>query len=774
MNGITLHNGGAYYIGGRQWIADSGDSSGAPAGVAGLSVSREEARKQTMAWQILQAHNTSGDMQNLKIRFDKLTSHDITYVGIIQTARASGLTKFPMPYALTTCHNSLCAVGGTINEDDHVFGLSAAKKYGGMYVPPHLAVIHQFAREMLAECGAMILGSDSHTRYGALGTMAMGEGGPELVKQLLEQTYDIRYPQVVAVNLTGAPVRGVGPQDVALALIGAVFKTGFVKNKVLEFVGPGIAGLSNDFRIGIDVMTTETTCLSSIWETDDTTKQWYDIHGRSGCYRKLQPGPAAYYDAVVDIDLSRIRPMIAMPFHPSLAYPIDEVNANLSDILHETEERAKTAFGDEVQCSLKDKIVDGRLLVDQGVIAGCAGGGFENLCAAAGILDGAHTGNGEFALDVYPASMPIYLELLKNGCAAKLIEAGAVMKTCFCGPCFGAGDTPANNGFSIRHSTRNFPNREGSKPQKGQVAYVALMDARSIAATAANKGFLTPATDLDRDIPVYSYHFDRTIYENRVFDSHGKADPDEKLVLGPNIKDWPKMEPLPDNLILKVVAEIHDPVTTTDELIPSGETSSYRSNPLGLAEFTLSRRVPAYVGLAKEVRGAEEALLSGGCAGKALPELQQVIPVIKVQFPDVKHENIGIGSTIFAVKPGDGSAREQAASCQKVLGGWANIANEYATKRYRSNLINWGMLPFLIPAGDLPFQDLDWLFFPKIREAVANGDDSITGCAVKKSDAPGDPAGGELRPFTVTLGDLTDEERRIILDGCLINYNRMK
>jgi len=773
MKGITLHSGGAYYIGGRQWIADSGEAA-AMSGVAGLSITRDEARRQTMAYQILSAHNTSDNERNLRIRFDKLTSHDITYVGIIQTARASGLTRFPMPYALTTCHNSLCAVGGTINEDDHVFGLSAAKKYGGMYVPPHLAVIHQFAREMLAECGAMILGSDSHTRYGALGTMAMGEGGPELVKQLLSQTYDIRYPEVVAVNLTGTPVRGVGPQDVALALIGAVFQSGFVKNKVLEFVGPGIANLSMDFRIGIDVMTTETTCLSSIWETDDRTKSWYDIHGRSEAYRRLAPGAAAYYDAVVDIDLSKIRPMIAMPFHPSLAYPIEEVNANLPDYLHETEERAKTVFGSDASYSLMDKIVDGRLLVDQGVIAGCAGGGFENLCAAAEILDGARTGNGEFALDVYPASMPIYLELVKNGCAAKLTLAGAVMKTCFCGPCFGAGDTPANNGFSIRHSTRNFPNREGSKPQKGQAAFVALMDARSIAATAANKGFLTPATDLDRDIPVYTYHFDRSIYENRVYDSKGVAHPEEKLILGPNIKDWPSMRALPENLILKVTAEIHDPVTTTDELIPSGETSSYRSNPLGLAEFTLSRRVPEYVGLAKEVRAAEEALAGGSCAGKALPELRQVMPVIKAQFPDVSHENMGIGSTIFAVKPGDGSAREQAASCQKVLGGWANIANEYATKRYRSNLINWGMLPFLIPSGDLPFHNLDWLFFPGIRKAVAEKQETITGYAVIKSSAPGSPEGGHLTPFTVTLGDLTDEERQIILDGCLINYNRQK
>ncbi|MCH3998028.1 MAG: hydratase [Lachnospiraceae bacterium] len=770
MNGITLHENGAYYADGR-WIEDNAEAAAA-LGAIGRACPKEDAKKNTMAYGILSSHNTSGDDENLKIKFDKLTSHDITYVGIIQTARASGLKKFPIPYALTNCHNSLCAVGGTINEDDHVFGLSAAKKYGGMYVPPHLAVIHQFAREMLAECGGMILGSDSHTRYGALGTMAVGEGGPELVKQLLSQTYDIKYPKVVAIYLTGEPVRGVGPQDVALSIIGAVFRSGFVKNKVMEFVGPGIRNLSTDFRIGIDVMTTETTCLSSIWETDENTKKWYDIHGRSEAYKELHPGRTAYYDGVVTVDLGAVRPMIAMPFHPSNAYTIDEVNHNLADILHETEERAKVSFGREVKYSLKDKIVGGKFLVDQGVIAGCAGGGFENLCAAADILEGEHTGNGEFSLSVYPASMPIYMELLRNGCAAKLIEAGAVMKTCFCGPCFGAGDTPANNAFSIRHSTRNFPNREGSKPQDGQVASVALMDARSIAATAANQGFLTAATDIDRGYGVYEYHFDKTIYENRVFDSHGKADPDTELVLGPNIRDWPKMQPLPENLIMKVAAEIHDPVTTTDELIPSGETSSYRSNPEKLAGFALSRKVPEYVGLAKEVRSAEEALVSGNCAGKALPELRQVMPVIKSQFSGVEHENMGIGSAIFSVKPGDGSAREQAASCQKVLGGWANFANEYATKRYRSNLINWGMLPFLIPAGNLPFKDYDWLFFPDIREAVKNKAEKITGYVVKKSDEPGNPAGGALTPFTVTLGDLTDEEREIILDGCLINYNR--
>ncbi len=759
---VTLQQGGAYYLGNGAFVKDDAQTPAALA-AAGVSVSKDEARNRTMAWQILSAHNVGDDTEKLHIRFDQLTSHDITYVGIIQTARASGLEKFPMPYVLTNCHNSLCAVGGTINEDDHMFGLTAAKKYGGTYVPPHLAVIHQYAREMMAGCGRMILGSDSHTRYGALGTMAMGEGGPELVKQLLNQTYDIKRPEVIAINLTGAPKHGVGPHDINIALIGAVFANGFVKNKVLEFVGPGIANLSEDFRIGIDVMTTETTCLSSIWETDEKTQEWLALHGRVDAYKKLQPGEGAYYDGVIDIDLSTIEPMIAMPFHPSMAYTIDEVNRNLKDVLHDVEERAKVSFGEKVSCNLQDKIVDGRLLVDQGIIAGCAGGGFENICEAAGILNGESCGDGKFSLSVYPASQPIYMEIVRNGVAAQLMEAGAVLKTAFCGPCFGAGDTPANNAFSIRHSTRNFPNREGSKPQQGQISYVALMDARSIAATAANQGFLTPATAMDKDIPTYSYHFDPKIYEKRVLDAKDAADPSAPLQLGPNIKDWPKMQPLPENLFLKVVAEIHDPVTTTDELIPSGETSSYRSNPEGLSEFALSRKAPDYVGLAKEVRKAETALVNGECAGEALPELRTVVHAVKAKFPNVNHGNFGVGSTIFAVKPGDGSAREQAASCQKVLGGWANIANEYATKRYRSNLINWGMLPFVIPAGDLPFAKMDYLFFPGIRKAVEEKAEEITGYVVR---------GEEMTPFTVTLGDLTDEERTIILDGCLINYNR--
>ncbi|SCX11035.1 aconitate hydratase [Lachnospiraceae bacterium YSD2013] len=757
---IKLHENGAFLVGGVEIVPENSE--------AAKAYSASGARKGTMAYHILEAHNTSGNMEKLKIKFDKLTSHDITFVGIIQTARASGLTKFPIPYVLTNCHNSLCAVGGTINEDDHMFGLTCAKKYGGIYVPPHQAVIHQFAREMLAEAGGMILGSDSHTRYGALGTMAVGEGGPELVKQLLSQTYDIKLPGVVGVYLKGEPVPGVGPQDVALAIIGAVFANGYVNNKVMEFVGPGVKNLSADFRIGIDVMTTETTCLSSIWTTDEKIEEFYEIHGRKSAYKELAPDEVAYYDGMIEVDLSKIKPMIAMPFHPSNVYTIEEVNKNLKDVLHEVEERAKVSFGEKVNYSLQDKIRDGKLYVDQGIIAGCAGGGFENICAAADIMDDAYIGNDEFTFSVYPASMPIYMELVKNGCITKLIKSGAVIKTAFCGPCFGAGDTPSNNAFSIRHSTRNFPNREGSKIQNGQIASVALMDARSIAATAANKGFLTPATEIDKELKKYKYFFDSSIYANRVFDSHGVADPNQEIKMGPNIKDWPKMVALTDNLLLKVVSEIHDPVTTTDELIPSGETSSYRSNPLGLAEFTLSRKDPEYVGLAKEVQKAEkarEAVLIDDSADKpteVLPELKAVMDKVLAQYPDVNRKNFGIGSTIFAVKPGDGSAREQAASCQKVLGGWANIANEYATKRYRSNLINWGMLPFVIDKGALPFTKGDYIFIPEIKKAVVEKNNDIKAYAVKADG---------LKEFTLHLGDLTDEEREIILKGCLINYN---
>ena len=751
---MKLYDTGVYLQNGQEII---------PENQANLPVAKEEAARNTIAYSILKAHNKSDNMEKLQIKFDKLTSHDITFVGIIQTARASGLEKFPVPYVLTNCHNSLCAVGGTINEDDHMFGLTCAKKYGGVYVPPHQAVIHQFAREMLAGGGKMILGSDSHTRYGALGTMAMGEGGPELVKQLLCQTYDINMPGVVAIYLKGTPRPGVGPQDVALAIIGEVFANGYVKNKVMEFVGPGVANLSADFRIGIDVMTTETTCLSSIWQTDAKIEEFYAIHGRPEDYKELKPGNVAYYDGCVEIDLSEIKPMIAMPFHPSNTYTIDELKANLDDILADVEKRAQVSLDGKVPFTLRDKVVDGKLYVEQGIIAGCAGGGFENICAAADILKGKNIGHDAFTLSVYPASTPIYMELAKNGVLAELIGTGAVVKTAFCGPCFGAGDTPANNAFSIRHTTRNFPNREGSKIQNGQISSVALMDARSIAATAANKGFLTSAEEFDGSYSEHKYYFDKSIYENRVFDSKGVADPSVEIQFGPNIKDWPEMAALADNLILKVVSEIHDPVTTTDELIPSGETSSYRSNPLGLAEFTLSRKDPEYVGRAKAIQAAQKAIQAGNCPTEVVPELKPVIQTINKTYPDVDKTNLGVGSTIFAVKPGDGSAREQAASCQKVLGGWANIANEYATKRYRSNLINWGMLPFLIPAGDLPFKNGDFLFFPGIRKAVEEKADVIKGYTVD---------GDTLKEFEVTLGELTDDEREIILKGCLINYNR--
>ena len=754
---IELSKNGVYLVNGTQ-VVDENNLDELKALTGSVPV-KEDAAKNTIAYGILESHNVSGNMDKLQIKFDKLTSHDITFVGIIQTARASGLEKFPIPYVLTNCHNSLCAVGGTINEDDHMFGLTCAKKYGGIYVPPHQAVIHQFAREMLAESGKMILGSDSHTRYGALGTMAVGEGGPELVKQLLCKTYDIDRPGVVAIYLTGEPVKGVGPQDVAIAIIGAVFANGYVKNKVMEFVGPGVSNLSADFRIGVDVMTTETTCLSSIWRTDDKIKDFYDIHGRSEAYKELNPGAVTYYDGAVFVELDKIKPMIAMPFHPSNAYTIEELNANLEDILHDCEQKAKISFGDKVQFNLTNKIKNGRLYVDQGIIAGCAGGGYENICDAADILRGKSIGADEFTLSVYPASTPIYVELARNGRLADLMATGAIVKTAFCGPCFGAGDTPANNAFSIRHSTRNFPNREGSKIQNGQVASVALMDARWIAAYVANKGFLTAATDMDVEYTGPTYHFDKTIYENRVFDSKGVADPEQEIQFGPNIKDWPQMVELPENLIIKVVSEIHDPVTTTDELIPSGETSSFRSNPLGLAEFTLSRKDPEYVGKAKEIQKAEKAREAGQCMGEAVPELREIMHKIKESY-DVCKDNTGVGSTIFAVKPGDGSAREQAASCQKVLGGWANIANEYATKRYRSNLINWGMLPFIIDKGELPFANGDYIFIPGIAKAVKDKASVMKAYVVNKG----------MKEFELKMDPLTDDERQIILDGCLINY----
>ena len=754
---IQLFSEGAYLVDGTTLVKES--EAEALKQLTGEVVSKEEASKNTIAYGILRDHNTSGNMEKLQIKFDKLTSHDITFVGIIQTARASGIEKFPVPYVLTNCHNSLCAVGGTINEDDHMFGLTAAKKYGGVYVPPHQAVIHQFAREMLAGGGKMILGSDSHTRYGALGTMAMGEGGPELVKQLLNRTYDINMPGVIGIYLKGKPAKGVGPQDVALAIIGAVFEKGYVNNKVMEFVGPGVSNLSADFRIGVDVMTTETTCLSSIWRTDDKIKEFYEIHGRSEDFKELNPGKVAYYDGIVEVDLDKIKPMIAMPFHPSNTYTIEEVNANLDDILADVEKRALVSLDGAVDYSLRDKVHDGKLYVDQGIIAGCAGGGYENICAAANILKGASIGSDEFTLSVYPASTPIYMELVKNGAVADLMQTGAIVKTAFCGPCFGAGDTPANNAFSIRHSTRNFPNREGSKIQNGQIASVALMDARSIAATAANKGFLTAATDLDVEYKGQKYFFDKKIYDNRVYNGWGHPQPEQEIKFGPNIKDWPEMVALTDNLMLKVASVIHDPVTTTDELIPSGETSSYRSNPLGLAEFTLSRKDPEYVGRAKAIQKVERVREAGECMGEADPNMKTAMHKVKEMFPDACGSNTGVGSTIFAVKPGDGSAREQAASCQKVLGGWANIAKEYATKRYRSNLINWGMLPFVMDE-DYDFDVDDYVFIPGVAQAIRNKDEIIKAYVVNK----------DMKELSLKLGDLTDDERDIILAGCLINY----
>lgn len=765
---VTLYQGGAYLLDGMTLVEDNAEAA-AKLTAQGKQANKEEARTKTLAYGILQAHNTSGDADKLKIKFDAMASHDITYVGIIQTARASGLEKFPIPYVLTNCHNSLCAVGGTINEDDHMFGLSAAKKYGGIYVPAHQAVIHQYMREMMSGVGKMILGSDSHTRYGALGTMAIGEGGPELVKQLLCRTYDINCPEVVAVYLTGKPQRGVGPQDVALAIIGAVFQNGYVKNKVMEFVGPGIANLNVEYRNGIDVMTTETTCLSSVWMTDDQVKDWYDMHGRSQDYHEVQPADVAYYDGVVYVDLDKVKPMIAMPFHPSNTYTIEELNANLEDILAEVEKKANAQLGtDKVSVKLRDKIKNGHLMVEQGVIAGCAGGTYDNICDAADILKGKYIGADEFALSVYPSSQPVFMSLMENGSIPTLMASGATIRTAFCGPCFGAGDVPANNGLSIRHSTRNFPNREGSKPVDGQIASVALMDARSIAATAANKGVLTAATDVDVDFTKPKYYFHKEIYDNRCYDGFGKPQPEAELKFGPNITDWPKMSDLTENLLLKVVSYITDPVTTTDELIPSGETSSYRSNPLKLAQFALSRKDPQYVPKASAVQTAEKARLAGKCpleecAPEVAAEIRAAHDSIRTipGFENEKPELTGIGSVVYAIKPGDGSAREQAASCQKVLGTWANIAVEYATKRYRSNLINWGMLPFLFQ-GETPFQNGDYLFIPNIRKAVQEKWDSI----------PAYVLGETPKQFTMSLGGLTDDERRIILSGCLINFYR--
>lgn len=760
---IKLFSKGVYLINNKEIIEDCNDINLILKNKLGNKcINKEEARKNTIAYNILNEHNVSKNKDKLQIKFDKLASHDITFVGIIQTARASGLKEFPVPYALTNCHNSLCAVGGTINEDDHMFGLSCAKKYGGIYVPPHQAVIHQFVREMMAGCGKMILGSDSHTRYGALGTMAIGEGGPEIVKQLLGKTYDINMPDIIGVYLTGSPQRGVGPQDIALAIIGSVFANGYVNNKVMEFVGDGIDNLSSDFRIGIDVMTTETTCLSSIWKTDNKIKEFYNIHGRPNEYKELNPGSVAYYDGMIYVDLSKIKPMIAMPFHPSNVYSIEELNSNLSEILADVERKAGISLDNKVKFTLRDKIHNGRLYVEQGILAGCAGGGFENICDAADILRGSSIGSDEFSLSVYPASQPIFMELVKNGRIADIMETGATVRTAFCGPCFGAGDVPANNGLSIRHSTRNFPNREGSKITNGQIASVALMDARSIAATAANKGYLIPATEVDVNFTKPKYYFDKYIYKNRVYDGVGKADSSVKLKFGPNIVDWPKMSALTDNLLLKVVSVIHDPVTTTDELIPSGETSSYRSNPLALAEFTLSRKDPQYVKKAKEIQKAEKARISNKSPIDAMNELEAILTLINEKCTNINNENTGIGSTIYAVKPGDGSAREQAASCQKVLGGWANIAKEYATKRYQSNLINWGMLP-LIYKDEPCFENGDYIFIPNIVKAIKTKNNFINAYIVNKS----------MKEIQFNLGELTDDERKIILKGCLINYYKV-
>ena len=755
---IKLSNNGVYIVNGKVF-EDGADIKERLAG-EGVNITKEEAKKNTLSYGILEAHNKSGDMNSLKLKFDCLASHDITFVGIVQTAVASGIKQFPVPYALTNCHNSLCAVGGTINEDDHMFGLSSAKKFGGMYVPPNLAVIHQFAREVLAGGRRMILGSDSHTRYGALGTMAIGEGGPELVKQLLGQTYDVACPEVVAVRLTGEPVKGVGPQDIALAIIGEVFEKGYVNNKIMEFIGDGIKHLSVDYRIGIDVMTTETTCLSSIWETDEKVKEFYEIHQRPEDYKELKLTDPAYYAGLIEVDLSKIRPMIAMPFHPSNTYLIDEVNKNPKDILHEVEEKAKISFGKDIKFSLTDKIKNGRIQVDQGIIAGCAGGGFENLCAAADILKGKYIGNDEFSMSLYPASQPIYIELVRNGTVATLMETGAVVKSAFCGPCFGAGDVPANGAFSIRHSTRNFPSREGSKPGSGQMASVALMDARSIAATAANKGRLTSACEIDVEYSNPKYSYDGKIYDNRVFNGVGKPDFSAELKYGPNIVPWPKMEKLADDILIKIVSEIHDPVTTTDELIPSGETSSYRSNPLGLAEFTLSRKDPDYVGEAKKVRSMEEERL----AGKAFTDdkLNEAIAILQAYDDDFKPELTEIGSAIYAVKPGDGSAREQAASCQRVLGGLANIAKSYATKRYRSNVMNWGMIPFIYEDENIPFHKGDFLYIKGIKSVIEKGESTVKAVIVNENGT---------KEIELSLGAMTDEEKDIIVSGCLINYN---
>ena len=751
MNMVKLYDGGVYLVNGTEIV---------PEAAAPETYQKDTAKQGTIAYSILKAHNTAEDMQNLRLKFDALASHDITFVGIIQTARASGMEKFPIPYVLTNCHNSLCAVGGTINEDDHVFGLSAARKYGGIYVPPHMAVIHQYMREAMAGCGKMILGSDSHTRYGALGTMAIGEGGGELVKQLLENTYDVAYPGVVAVYLTGKPRPGVGPQDIALAIIGAVFKNGYVKDKVMEFVGPGIKSMTTDYRNGVDVMTTETTCLTSVWCTDDDTKAYLAKHGRADDYRELKPADVTYYDGLVYVDLSTVKPMIALPFHPSNAFEIDELNANLGDILREVEkEAARLTEGKDIEFSLTDKITPKGLQVQQGIIAGCAGGTYTNVMAAAHILKGAQCGQGEFTLDVYPSSQPVFMDLLAKGAISDLMATGAIVKTAFCGPCFGAGDTPANNALSIRHATRNFPNREGSKPGAGQLSAVALMDARSIAATAANGGILTSAEKYADDYEVPEYNYDDSSYRARIYNGFGKAEPEDKLIYGPNIKDWPEQEALAQNILLRVCSKIMDKVTTTDELIPSGETSSYRSNPLGLAEFTLSRRDPGYVQRAKDVRALEKARLAG--EAQSDEALKNALGKVKNILPDVDEKTIEIGSVIYCVKPGDGSAREQAASCQRVLGGLANICSEYATKRYRSNVMNWGMLPFQMK-NEPAFEIGDYILVPNVLDAMDGDMQSIKAYVL----------GDEVKESELYIAPMTEDEKKIVKAGCVINFNR--
>lgn len=757
---VKLYDGGVYLVGGKQ-IVEEKDAAKVQE-LTGQAANKAEAKKGTIAYSILSAHNVSDNMDKLRIKFDAMTSHDITFVGIVQTAKASGMERFPLPYVLTNCHNSLCAVGGTINEDDHVFGLSAAKKYGGIYVPPHMAVIHQYMRETMAGCGRMILGSDSHTRYGALGTMAVGEGGGELVKQLLCDTYDIAYPGVVAIYLDGKPQPGVGPQDIALAIIGAVFKNGYVKNKVMEFVGPGVASMRTDYRNGVDVMTTETTCLSSIWRTDEDTKQFLTMHGRPDAYKELNPADVAYYDGMVYVDLSTVKPMIALPFHPSHTYEIDELNANLGDILREVE-KTEHLIADNPQLgfSLTDKIIDGKLHVQQGIIAGCAGGTYSNIMEAAHILRNAHMGQDEFTLSVYPSSIPVYMDLVKKGAFTELLTAGAVIKTAFCGPCFGAGDTPANNALSIRHTTRNFPNREGSKPGNGQLSAVALMDARSIAASAANGGVLTPATDFADDYVVPEYEYDDSSYRARVYQGYNAPVDGAELVYGPNIKDWPEMSPLADNILLKVCTKIMDDVTTTDELIPSGETSSYRSNPLGLAEFTLSRRDPEYVGRSKAVDKLEKARVAGRDPVELEPELAKVYAQIQEIDPSMVPAETEIGSMIYCVKPGDGSAREQAASCQRVIGGLANICREYATKRYRSNVMNWGMLPFQMKE-EPNFEIGDYIYIPNAKAALDGDMNDIKAYVLSNT----------VKEISLYIADMTEDEKKIVKAGCLINYNR--